>query len=386
MVDERRIAILGAGRIGEALIRGLLSSGWREPGDIRASTRREERVAELNERHGIAATLSNAEAVAGAALVVIAVKPQDIDALLGEVGPLIQPEQTVLTIAAAIPTAAIERHLAESVPVVRAMPNTPSTVHEGIAGVCAGAHADEAHLTLAEDALAHLGAVVARLRAVHGRGDGGLRLRARVLRAPGRGDDRGRDPARPGARGRDAARRPDDARDREAAPRREDAPGRAPRDGHLAGGTTIAAIRELEQAGVRAAFLNAIQAAMERSKRARPRRRRVTVDIRVVEDPAREAAELLAARGVAGAHMALSGGSGARSRTSSLRGSQPDWGDVHVWFGDERVVPPTTSARTTGSPGDASRPPRRAARRASHPRRARPAGGGGAVRRGARAA
>ena len=72
-VDERKIAILGAGQIGEALVGGLLSSGWREPGEVSASTRREERAAELRERHGIPATLSNAEAAAGAALVVIAV-------------------------------------------------------------------------------------------------------------------------------------------------------------------------------------------------------------------------------------------------------------------------------------------------------------------------
>ena len=90
----------------------------------------------------------------------IAVKPQDIETLLGEIGPLIQPDQTVLSIAAAIPTAAIERHLGSGVPVVRAMPNTPAVVHEGMAGVCAGSHADEQHLTLAEEALRHLGAVV----------------------------------------------------------------------------------------------------------------------------------------------------------------------------------------------------------------------------------
>ena len=79
-VNERRIAVLGAGKIGEALISGLLSSGWREPSDITASSRREERVRELAERHGIEATSSNAAAAAGAALVVIAVKPQDIEA------------------------------------------------------------------------------------------------------------------------------------------------------------------------------------------------------------------------------------------------------------------------------------------------------------------
>ena len=159
-VDERRIAVLGTGRIGEALIAGLLSSGWRTVEEISASSRRPERVAELTERYGIRATVDNVAAASRAALVVVAVKPQDIEALLGELGPVITTEQTVLSVAAATPTATIERHLADGVPVVRAMPNTPSTVHEGIAGLCAGAHADDAHVTLAEEALAHLGSVV----------------------------------------------------------------------------------------------------------------------------------------------------------------------------------------------------------------------------------
>src|SRR4051812_25071155 len=103
-VDARRIAILGAGKLGEALLAGLLSSGWRSAEDIVVTARREERLAELAEKHGVTGTLSNAEAAAGAALVVIAVKPQDIEALLGEIGGLISPEQTVLSVAAAIPT------------------------------------------------------------------------------------------------------------------------------------------------------------------------------------------------------------------------------------------------------------------------------------------
>src|SRR5262245_18025416 len=159
-VDPRRIAILGAGKIGEALIAGLVSSQWREPSEIVASVRRDERAAELAASHGIRTTRSNAEAVKGSALVVLAVKPQDIDVLLGEIGGLLAPEQAVLSVAAAIPTAAIERRIADGVPVVRAMPNTPAVVHEGIAGICAGAHADDAHLSIAEEVLAHLGAVV----------------------------------------------------------------------------------------------------------------------------------------------------------------------------------------------------------------------------------
>src|ERR671934_2243855 len=157
---NRTIALLGAGKIGESLLAGLLSSGWRSADEIVATGRREERIREVAERHGVRTTLSNAEAVAGAAVVVIAVKPQDFDTLLGEIGGLLTPEQTVLSVAAAIPTSAIENRIGPGVPVVRAMPNRPATVHEGVAGVCAGAHAGDEHLTLAEEALAHLGSVV----------------------------------------------------------------------------------------------------------------------------------------------------------------------------------------------------------------------------------
>ncbi|HZB86110.1 MAG TPA: NAD(P)-binding domain-containing protein, partial [Gaiellaceae bacterium] len=84
--DPRRIAVLGAGKIGEALLAGLLSTDWRTTDEIVATVRREERAAELAERFGIRVTTSNTEAVAGAGIVVIAVKPQDFDPLLGEIG------------------------------------------------------------------------------------------------------------------------------------------------------------------------------------------------------------------------------------------------------------------------------------------------------------
>src|SRR5919201_3148220 len=135
MAAGRKVAILGAGKIGESLLAGLLSSGWRTPGEVVVTVRREERLDELAERHGVRATLSNAEAVRDASLVVIAVKPQDFDVLLGEIGGLLTPEQTVLSVAAAIPTSQIEARVAPGVPIVRAMPNAPALVHEGMAGV-----------------------------------------------------------------------------------------------------------------------------------------------------------------------------------------------------------------------------------------------------------
>jgi pyrroline-5-carboxylate reductase len=266
MVDARKIAILGAGRIGESLISGLLSSDWREPSEVFATTRRAERVADLRERYGIEATLSNHDAVAGAALVVIAVKPQDIDGLLGEIGTLILPEQTVLSVAAAIPTARIERRLSDGVPVVRAMPNTPSTVHEGIAGLCAGAHAGDEHLDLAEEALAHLGAVVRvpeqamdAITAVSGSGPAYFALLAEAMIEAGILLGLSREISTQlvvqtmlgtAKQLRDEKMHPVELREMVTSP----------------GGTTIAAIRELEIAGVRAAFLNAIQAAMVRAR------------------------------------------------------------------------------------------------------------------------
>jgi pyrroline-5-carboxylate reductase len=265
-IDPRRIALLGAGKIGEALVSGLLSSGWRKPRDIVATARRAERLDELRDRYAIRTTLSNSEAVSGAALVVIAVKPQDIDVLLGDIGGLVLPEQTVLSIAAAIPTATIERHLPDGVPVVRAMPNTPSTVHEGVAGVCAGAHADDAHLTLAEEALAHLGAVVRvperymdAVTAVSGSGPAYFALLAEAMIEAGILLGLSREISTQlvvqtmlgtARQLRDLKMHPVELREMVTSP----------------GGTTIAAIRELESAGVRAAFLNAIQAAMNRSR------------------------------------------------------------------------------------------------------------------------
>jgi pyrroline-5-carboxylate reductase len=265
-METRKIAILGAGRIGEALISGLLSSGWREPAEIAATARRVERVAELRDRHGVEATLSNSDAAAKAALVVISVKPQDIDALLAEVGDLILPEQTVLSVAAAIPTALIEARLASGVPVVRAMPNTPSTVHEGIAGLCAGAHAADEHLDLAEEALSHLGGVVRvsegsmdAITAVSGSGPAYFALLAEAMIEAGILLGLSREISTQlvvqtmlgtAKQLRDEKMHPVELREMVTSP----------------GGTTIAAIRELEMAGVRAAFLNAIQAAMVRAR------------------------------------------------------------------------------------------------------------------------
>jgi pyrroline-5-carboxylate reductase len=258
-----RIAILGAGKIGESLVAGLRSSDW---ADIIASSRREERAAELREKHGVEATTSNEEAIRGADVVVLAVKPQDIETLLGEIGHLLNSEQTVLSVAAAIPTSKIERHLAADVPVVRSMPNAPSTIHEGIAGMCAGRHAGPEHLERAGTVLRAVGDVVEvpevqmdAITAVSGSGPAYYALLAEAMIEAGILLGLSREISTKlvvqtmlgtAKLLRDEGIHPVELREMVTSP----------------GGTTIRAIRELEMAGVRAAFLNAINAAMERSK------------------------------------------------------------------------------------------------------------------------
>jgi pyrroline-5-carboxylate reductase len=260
---ESRVAILGCGKIGESLLAGLLSSGSTE---IVVTARRPERAAELHERHGVQALLSNAEAVSGASVVVLAVKPQDFEELLESIRGAVTKSQTVLSVAAAIPTAFIERRLGPEVPVVRAMPNAPATVHEGITGLCAGAHASEENVALAQDVLAHLGPVVRvaepymdAVTAVSGSGPAYFALLAEAMIEAGILLGLSREISTQlvvqtmlgtAVLLRDEEMHPVELREAVTSP----------------GGTTIRAIRELEQAGVRAAFLNAIQAAMERSR------------------------------------------------------------------------------------------------------------------------
>jgi pyrroline-5-carboxylate reductase len=263
---ERRIAIVGAGRLGESLLRGFLSSGWRAPGDLVVTARRPERRAELKERYGVDTDTGNADAVAAARLAIVAVKPQDVDSVLAEIAPSVSPEHTILSVAAGVTTAFIESHLPAGARVVRSMPNAPALVHEGIAGISGGLSATDDDLALAEDALGHLGAVV-RLQekdldavtALSGSGPAYFALLAEAMIEAGLLLGLSREVSTrlvvqtmlgSALLLRDEKMHPVELREAVTSP----------------GGTTTRAIRELERSGVRAAFLNAINAATERSR------------------------------------------------------------------------------------------------------------------------
>jgi pyrroline-5-carboxylate reductase len=152
------IGILGAGVMGETLLSGLLRAG-RERSDIVITERRPERAADLTRRYGVR-VLDNAEAAAASDTIVLVVKPQDISGLLSEIRDHLRVDALVVSMAAGITTAFVQDRLPGGTPVVRVMPNTPALVDEGMAAISPGTHCDAAHLARAESLLSATGKVV----------------------------------------------------------------------------------------------------------------------------------------------------------------------------------------------------------------------------------
>ena len=132
-----RIAVLGAGVMGETLLSAILSAGH-PPHDIVISEKRAERAEELRDKHGVEVT-DNATAARDADIVLLVVKPQDVPDLLAEISDAVRPGSTVVSVAAGIRIDTMESALAEGVAVVRAMPNTPALIGEGMFGISPGA-------------------------------------------------------------------------------------------------------------------------------------------------------------------------------------------------------------------------------------------------------
>jgi pyrroline-5-carboxylate reductase len=153
------IAVLGAGKIGEALLSGLLHGGH-APGDLLFMERYPARAEELTQRYPGMQSVTVEEAAKRADILVVAVKPQDIDPVLDVLAPLLGPSSLVVSLCAGLPTSLYERRLAEGVPVVRVMPNTPMLVGEAMSAISAGRHATAEHLAAVKDLLSHVGEVV----------------------------------------------------------------------------------------------------------------------------------------------------------------------------------------------------------------------------------
>ncbi len=259
-----KIAILGAGKMGEALMSGLLRAG-RQPADLLFTERHAERSKLLEERYGVRG-VTTVQAAEEAGTLLVAVKPQEMAALLDELAPVVTARNLVITIAAGIPTSFLERQFAADVPVVRVMSNTPVFVDQAMSAISAGAHAAEEHLALTEELLRPVGKVIRvpesqldAVTALSGSGpayffflveamiDAGILLglpravAAELIVQTAVGSAQML---------RDSGEHPVQLREAVTSP----------------AGTTIAAIRELENHGVRAALLAALEAARDRSR------------------------------------------------------------------------------------------------------------------------
>ncbi len=250
--------------MGEALALGLLAAGWGS-GDLALCVRRMERADELAHRTGCPVSLDPVEAVAGRDVVVVAVKPRDVDALLKTLAGGVTEEQTLISLAAGVTTAAYQKHLGP-IPVVRAMPNTPALVREGVTGVAGGAHAGSEHLDRAREILGAVGSVrimeetlMDAVTAVSGTGPAYVFLLAEALTEAAMREGLSREIAETfvhqtirgaGHLLTDTSKSPAELRYEVTSP----------------GGTTAAAMHVLEEKGFRAVVEDAVRAAAVRAR------------------------------------------------------------------------------------------------------------------------
>jgi pyrroline-5-carboxylate reductase len=262
--DIHTIAVLGTGKIGEVLLSGLLRAGWPLP-RLLATARRPERAEELATRYGVR-VVDNATAAAEADVLAIAVKPQDAGALLADVGGKVPADKLVVSLVAGLPTSFFAKWLPAGTPVVRVMTNTPALVDEAMTAISAGAHATAAHLELAEEMFRPLGRTIRvpesqqdAVTALSGSGPAYFYFLVEAMTDAGILLGLPRQAAHDlivqTAIGsaimlRDSGEHPVKLREAVTSP----------------AGTTINAIRELENHGVRAALLAALEAARDRAR------------------------------------------------------------------------------------------------------------------------
>jgi pyrroline-5-carboxylate reductase len=266
MSERGGLVFIGAGQMAEAIVRGVLNAGLFAPDAITLTDVRPERLRHLGDALGVRGEASNRAAVARGDVVVLAVKPQDVETVLADIGPGLSERHLVVSIAAGVTIARLEAGLGKAVPVVRVMPNTPCLVGEGMAAAARGTHATPEHEATVVRIFGAIGKAVAlpekqldAVTALSGSGpgfvavlieamiDGGVRVglprdvattlavqttlgTARML------SDLGEHPAR--------------LKDMVTSP----------------GGTTIAGVHALERGGARAALIDAIVEATERSR------------------------------------------------------------------------------------------------------------------------
>ncbi len=153
----KKLAIIGAGKLGEGLLSGILGSQLVPVGAVEATVAHQPRADYLKEKYGIKAHTNNVEAVSGADLVLICLKPQQVKSFLHEVVKKVRKDALIISAAASVTTAAIERELGHPAHVIRAMPNTPCLIRQGMTAIAGGQHATEGDIRIAREIFSSMG-------------------------------------------------------------------------------------------------------------------------------------------------------------------------------------------------------------------------------------
>ena len=148
-LNQLRVAVLGAGKMGGILLQGFLKQQMFAPDQLLATVAHEDRAAAHSAQWGVEVSTDNLDVVRKADIILLGVKPFQMPALLEEIQPALTPQKLLISFAASVKTSAIEQAAGIDIPVIRAMPNTPSMLGAGIAALCRGKFVSEAQLELA---------------------------------------------------------------------------------------------------------------------------------------------------------------------------------------------------------------------------------------------
>ena len=159
-IHVRKLALIGAGKLGEALLSGILSSQLVPLSHVVATDAEQTRADYIGEKYGVKVYNENHHAVAGADLVLVCVKPQQVADVLRDIRKDLSKDALVVSVAASVTTGLIERQLDHGVRVVRVMPNTPCLIRQGMSALCRGKHATDEDLKTAQAIFGSMGRTV----------------------------------------------------------------------------------------------------------------------------------------------------------------------------------------------------------------------------------
>jgi pyrroline-5-carboxylate reductase len=157
MLNDKKIAFIGAGNMGEAIISGLIVSGSSKPENIICTDVRESRLDEIKSEYGVRVSVNNAEAVEASDIIIYAVKPQIMATVLEETADKLDMSKLVISIAAGVPLPAIEACLNKDLRLIRVMPNIAAAVKEAASAIAAGGHATDEDVDLAMEIFNSIG-------------------------------------------------------------------------------------------------------------------------------------------------------------------------------------------------------------------------------------